>query len=438
MNQLLRLSIGTLLFICVGCNRPGAGRFEPGRSQPVSEAAPTVASEIGKLTNSDNGVRDKAFYFLQLQFRDRTPASEPERNRLLVLLNHQDPEVRWRAAWLLAGMSDSDQTAALPVVMETLKDNTHRFDMARILGLMGPEAKPAVPALIDAFKEESSFYVRRNIATALCRIDKEVGIPFFAEIVKDPQFTPGMAAFAIGILGSNCQETRKLIPRFVDGLNDPESRKLFGADFVVALCLLGPDAKEAIPILEACRVRWISCAGSGVIASPFTYIGPGPSPFPSPAADEVVVHVKALWADEQAAKRFLQAKVGGGNWSQDSDGDIRYACSSTSLVDAALKELGPADTAELQAALNDNREAVRIGAAFALVKADPKKSALAVSPLIKVIVESTNAYIRLQAAEALGNVGPDAKDAIPVLNSLLNDQNVSLRKTAFAALEKIK
>ena len=43
-----------------------------------------------------------------------------------------------------------------------------------------------------------------------------------------------------------------------------------------------------------------------------------------------------------------------------------------------------------------------------------------------------------QAAEALGEIGAPAKDAVPALNLLLKDKNKDVRKYAAEALSKIQ
>jgi HEAT repeat protein len=46
--------------------------------------------------------------------------------------------------------------------------------------------------------------------------------------------------------------------------------------------------------------------------------------------------------------------------------------------------------------------------------------------------------VRLEAAKALGNIGPAAESAIPALTKALQDAGEDVRKAAAEALEKIK
>jgi HEAT repeat protein len=47
-------------------------------------------------------------------------------------------------------------------------------------------------------------------------------------------------------------------------------------------------------------------------------------------------------------------------------------------------------------------------------------------------------WVRKSAAEALGRIGPAAKDAVPALNELLKDEFKEVRAAAQAALKKIQ
>jgi HEAT repeat protein len=59
-------------------------------------------------------------------------------------------------------------------------------------------------------------------------------------------------------------------------------------------------------------------------------------------------------------------------------------------------------------------------------------------PLLIEMLKDTAPFVRLQAARALGNFGPEAKDAIPALTKLTLDPNVAVRNNAQQALQKIQ
>lgn len=61
----------------------------------------------------------------------------------------------------------------------------------------------------------------------------------------------------------------------------------------------------------------------------------------------------------------------------------------------------------------------------------------AVIHLIKAL-KNRDEWVRLQAAEALGDIGPDAREAVPALREALEDNDWAVRRDASAALKKIK
>jgi HEAT repeat protein len=61
-----------------------------------------------------------------------------------------------------------------------------------------------------------------------------------------------------------------------------------------------------------------------------------------------------------------------------------------------------------------------------------------VLPLLVDATKDASANIRTLAAQGLGSLGADAKDAVPALTALLNDPDNRVRIQAQAALDQIK
>jgi HEAT repeats len=59
-------------------------------------------------------------------------------------------------------------------------------------------------------------------------------------------------------------------------------------------------------------------------------------------------------------------------------------------------------------------------------------------PLLERSLADKNAEVRCAAAWALGNIGPDARHAVPGLRGLLEDEDWYVREAAAEALKKIK
>ena len=58
-------------------------------------------------------------------------------------------------------------------------------------------------------------------------------------------------------------------------------------------------------------------------------------------------------------------------------------------------------------------------------------------PALSEALRDESAYVRHDAATALGKFGPDARDAVPALILALKDKDQSVRKAAGSALKKI-
>lgn len=88
-------------------------------------------------------------------------------------------------------------------------------------------------------------------------------------------------------------------------------------------------------------------------------------------------------------------------------------------------------------ALRDRDMIVRVWAAEALVRIQEPQPAETVPVLIEAM-EDQRAWVRINAAIVLGEMGPEAGDAIPVLAKALNDpSSVALRDCAAEAIWKI-
>jgi HEAT repeat protein len=108
----------------------------------------------------------------------------------------------------------------------------------------------------------------------------------------------------------------------------------------------------------------------------------------------------------------------------------------------ALGDLGrdarPAVPALIHASLWDEEPAVRVGAAMALLKVDGNRP-LVLDVLSKALDDS-NELVSWIAAEGLGEIGPQAREAVPALREALQrDFRISLVRTSVRlALERIE
>jgi len=145
------------------------------------------------------------------------------------------------------------------------------------------------------------------------------------------------------------------------------------------------------------------------------------------------VRMAAAWALSQMGAKGAVAAPALGQALSDSSPRVR------SLAAVALEAMGSAAVPalpELVLALNDPVDYVRVPAADALGAMGPAARA-AVSPLAERLrVKDEQVMVLRSVAAALGNIGPDAKDALPALRQTLQQLRVSY--TVEAAILKIE
>ena len=89
-----------------------------------------------------------------------------------------------------------------------------------VLGVIGPEAKPAIPALIDVLQEEDKYF-RSHGAVALGKIGREAraAVPALIKALKDrEEDVRREAAAALGRIGP---EAREAVADLVELFKDP-------------------------------------------------------------------------------------------------------------------------------------------------------------------------------------------------------------------------
>lgn len=158
--------------------------------------------------SSDNPLVQKAAMRALADLRPKAPGILPAIKRIL---EGENREVAAEALEILASLG----APAVEQLTEALQKPEMRAMAAAVLGHIGPDAKAAVPSLLDLLKTEKDPTNRRELLLALCSI---------------------------------APETKEAVPLAIAALDDEEER------VVLAACLLlskiGPDAKEALPALK--------------------------------------------------------------------------------------------------------------------------------------------------------------------------------------------
>jgi HEAT repeat protein len=297
---------------------------------------------------------------------------------LLEALKDKDPSIRLQAAQALVQLGQAK--AALPVVQELLKapQPAIRLEAGLLLKQMGP-------ARFAAQLKDADPSARLQAAQALWQMggaEAKSAIPVLVELLKSPRPELRFRA-ALILTGRSVPEAKTAVGVLIEGLKDPHARVRLQA------------------------------------AQRFLQIG-------APEARDVAPTLVDLLRHHQRELGFQPAMLLG------------------QMRPADLRSAAPA----LLEGLNDRNPGIRFQSALVLARIGRAETEAAIPVLINLLGADKNpprqpeqtpaprAYaegstsFRLQAAQALMKLGPEAKAAIPPLVKLLDDPQAAL----FAAL----
>lgn len=454
-----------------------------------AEAKPAIPALIQLL--QDTNISAEAAQALASIGRDAIPS-------LIAAIDVQDVDLQETAICTLAlmGSGAADAVGPLTTAFQT-HDELSRCTIADALGCIGSPAKAAVPALKSALKSPSA-NLRLATCMALWEIDRQVDgvVPTLIDLLESrkpqPKTKPSDVAFSVlshaelaaRLLGIIGPEAKSAVPALIKALKNGD-RRLRGAA-AETLGMIGPDAKAAIPALTAVLgdkdTRQMSTSHNfvdirGIAGTSLQRMGPNAvacvvsrfhhkdkkvraiacqviSETGSGGKLYVSYLIEAL-RDKEPSVRQSAAEALGKLALQprqvvpalvkklnDHDPFVRaYACLALGSFRGSAAKAIPA----LVRVLTDSDSTVRACAAQSLGKIGRKASAAA-PELIKLIVDedsywssdSGHLLVRVgeHAIEALGNMGPAAKEAIPSLIELIRWRH-KFSKTAIRALERM-
>jgi HEAT repeat protein len=296
-------------------------------------------------------------------------------------------------------------------VRYTLKSPNDKA-LARDPGSPPATCRPAKAWIADLEDARASLRVQAGLALAeLGPRAREAEAPLTkATKDKDPEVRYA-AVFALGASGT---EGRFAVLSLAEALRDEASFVRWSA--AQALEKLGPKAKVAVPALTQVLMdgfkdfRPLRAAQAAVA---LVKIEPG--------AKEIEGSIRLI------VEKLLEFE------GADSDG-------SRAVAARMLGECGPAARASVPALvkrLKDLEPPVRVAAAAALMKITPEtETELALSTLVAEL-GNADVFVRLLAADALGELGPRARKARGTLARLLEDPEPEARHAAMDALKRI-
>lgn len=306
---------------------------------------------------------------------------------IVALIKDEDAVVRCSAVEALTStgkIDDSVAQKAIPALIEYLQYQVGKKDLPRT----GPRTIVRLAGDLDDF--------RRVAAQALGKIGPRAVPALMEALENDNVLIREGAARALAEIGPQAGQAASLL---LAATSDRDRVRFRAA---VALWKVDPQSKPLIPLLMA-GLQSEDMAIVMVAADTLGEIGP-----------EAKEAVPALI--EVARKKT--------HWG--------YARAAT-----ALGRIGPEAKAALPVLLEvlKGKEAAWVEAAIAIWRIDRQNK-----EVIPVLIEQLKAekfFTRSDAAAALGEIGPDAIDAVLDLEQAANDEDHNVREAASKALQKI-
>ena len=377
-------------------------------------------------------------------------------------LHATDDECRWDALRFLRTLGPAAAAAAVPDLIHLLQSAQGIYNLepltAAILGDLGSNAAPALPALKHVYETENNADWRCMFAAALFKIAPEQTEPltFLVRSLTNQPDPAGQASPVPTLF-------RNGLPLPEPGLSSDEE-----SSPARELCALGQRARAAIPaLLEAAQTTnaavWpeaLLCLGAlGAppelvlprlrarlssddaservwAAGHILRLVPADTQAQSVLVDEIRRHSvhdypTVCWlalagTNAQAAAPLLLQALGGDN-----------ECASSEILDALRKVSLSADAylSTLKAELKSRRHPVPFDVAKAILRVaptDPDAQAV-LADYIK-----TRSEYELDAIDLFGELGPEARAALPLLRHELKRRDRDVREAAAEAIEAIE
>ncbi|MCZ6676819.1 MAG: HEAT repeat domain-containing protein [Candidatus Poribacteria bacterium] len=345
---------------------------------------------------------------------------------LIEQLGHHRPAVRESAINKLVGMG----TVALPALAEALQkgDETTRDSAALALARLGEPAVPILMTNLNDPREE----LRHAVIDALGRMEvpaERVVPAFIIALLTDKN--AGIRQEAAEMLGAMGPNAKDAVPALIKALSDDESEplRLTAAE---ALGKMGRFAREAIPVFASILMNDSSQAVRIKAAETLGRI--------ARVAEEAISTLQLFLNDENVKLRQTVVRMFG-QIGQPTEVVVPLLIGKLLDVEEvvrrevvmALKAIGEPAIPYLVDTMNGEQKQSRFWAAMTLGEIGPPAK-----ETVPVLIEAlADADVRTISAWSLGQIGPDAKEAVPALINQLNDGEFITQEATAEALGRI-
>jgi HEAT repeat protein len=366
------------------------------------------------------------------------PASKEAGTALLDLLKGKEAKIRKGAAAALGNAGD-DGATVVPHLSEALRDpdGTVRWAAADALNRFGPEAARAAPALIAAV-DDPELTVRSAAIDALASIGlkAKAALPILNRLTQD-NGSPLRGSSAAALYHIDRRQAQAAIPVFIDELKQSDTRLRWHALYYLRKMIR--DAKEAIPVPSL--IDALGDRDFGVRGMAAWVLGEiGPRAEPAVPALVKALTVNDVWMRTASAPALV--KILG----------TKATMAIPALIDGVENEDDVDDREEiLQAIQTMGRTAkAALPTLVWLAKQEPRLRGVAAETAWRVSLEvetplkmllqelqEPSAARRVDVARILGNIGPDARAAVPALSALAQESDPELAEAGREALRRI-
>jgi HEAT repeat protein len=393
-----------------------------------------VPAVVRSLANED------ARYWAALVLASLGPKAREAVPALLEVIDSPEPEVR-REVIMALGAIGPDARGAVPVLVEQMKsdDKALLLSTTYALGGMGEAAQPATPALRDQLQQTEDVFLRAVTAWALASLNpgdeslQRQMLSILGDALSNPQDRQARIAAARALVLLRPPHN-VLLPELTRVLKNspPEVTR----DALLAFAAVGrPAVPSMVRMLQyedmrplVARVLAALGAQAAEAVPALAEVLPKSEPL---AQREILMTLAAIGPPAQAAVPQIVPLL------KSDNPQARYGAAY------ALGRIGPPAVEavpNLMAQLTSDDSFYRVTSAWALSHIAPRtpEVARAIAPILAGALRHERPFVRIEAAEALGRLGPAAGPAIPELERMAtNDPNERARKTAAAALGKI-
>ncbi len=384
-----------------------------------------VAALIEALGDEDSEVRSSALMALSTIPVESSKHAEAAVPALTRLLEDQGITNRDRAAWMLGRIGEPDK-AAVSTLIAALNDQSRivRDRAAVALGQIGDLT--AVPALIETLDDES-MDIRVSSAEALVRMGEPAATPALIQLLGNVDITrrgsSNMRRAAVRALAQTGDSSA--VPVLLRMLGDESA--WVGVSAAIALVEIDDSKTDTvIPVLIEALGDSVPDARSDAVDA-LVQIG-------KPAVTALVDALSIENTDARINAARALARI------ENSRMDLAVPILIHGEAIDALEEMGDPAIPMLIDMLDDGSVDARVNAAEALARIGNPPAEMVIPVLIEALRDE-NQSIRLRAARALDSMGESAKDAVPALMQLLNDERPGkgngVRKHAIRTLGKM-